>query len=273
MKKKIAAALSLMLIICGVAAAASAEATLSVSPTTPVTGQEITFSVGTTMDGLEAVINTTGLSFVRNTGLGNSNRVISVPGMQAEYVYTVTANPGETVSFILSDVNESDADGNEVPGQRAVWMATAVAQQSQPSESPTVTPSDTPSQQPSSDPSTQPSDTPSEQPSGEPSTSGSPAASPTAAPTTAGNPSPTVAPSSPQDGTSASNNPSGGAAGSISGGTNSGGSSGGTSAGGSSGGGAPPKTGDLTHFLALLGVIGALLLVIVIAGRKVFAEE
>lgn len=291
MKKRIITVLSILFIICAFNTAVSAEATLSASTTTPVTGQQITFTVGTTQQGLDALINTTGLSYVSNTGLGNSNHVITVPGMGSTYTYTVTASPGETVSFILSNVNESDADGNEMPGQRAVWMATAVGQQEPPSQEPTPPatgdptpptsspgndPTDDPTNPPSNDPTDGPTNTP-EPPASNSPGPGDPGASPTPVPPPSGNPSPTINPGTPQDGNNSQNSGGTTGGGTTGGGTTGGGTTGSTggTAGGTTNadGGAPPKTGDLTHFLALLGIIGALLLIIVIAGRKVFAEE
>lgn len=275
MRPKVAAmAAAVLLILCAAVGTASAEATLSASPSTPVSGGQISFDVGTTLEGLEAVISTTGLQYVSNTGLGNQNHVITVPGVGSVYTYTVIAQPGETVSFVLSDVMEADENGEEREGQRAVWMAAAVAPQ--PTQNPTGDPTGQPTGEPSSEPT--PSESPTASPSAEPSPSESasatasaePSPGPSEEPTVSGNPSPTIGPSASssagQNGTINSGGGSIGGSGTI---TDSGSSSGGSSSGGSG----MPRTGDIGHFWTLLGIIGGLIVVVIIAGKRVFAEE
>lgn len=273
MRSKVAALVVAMLLIIGLSTSvAQAEATLAVSPIEPVTGEQITFDVGTTMSGLEAMISTTGLTYVSHTGLGTQNHVVTVPGVVGSvYTYTVSARPGETVSFVLSDVMESDENGDEREGRTSAWMATA---QAAPTPPPTETP--TPSEEPSGQPSGEPSASdqppasppPSASPSEEPSATSSPSEQPTQ-PTISGNPSPTIGPGAGTQGGAGT----GGGSGTI-GGT--GGSGGGGSASGTIGGGSQqgvPQTGDLGHFWSLIGIIGVLIVIIVVAGKRVFAED
>ncbi|MBD5561047.1 MAG: hypothetical protein HDQ87_12005 [Clostridia bacterium] len=270
MRAKLAAALVCMLLLVGGAiSTVSAQATVVATPGTPVTGEQITFSIGTTMDGMDATITTTGLAFESNTGLGNSNHVIVVGSLDptAQYTYTVTAQPGETVSLILSDVTESDENGDEREGQRVTWFQTAQGR-AEPSQEPSAEPS--PSEQPSGEPSAQPSE--SAEPSGQPSqapASQAPASEAPTQPPIAGNPSPTIAPGATvtDPGTTTSNAP-----GTGSGTITSGGSTGGGQ-GGSTGGGDVPQTGDLGHFWFLLGIMGILLVIVIVAGKRVFAED
>lgn len=120
-------AAAILLIVSAAAASGSAEAILSASSNAPVTGQQISFDISSSMQGLEASITTTGLTYDSNTGLGGPTHVVVVPGIRSVYTYTVIAKPGETVSVILSDVVEADESGTEYEGRRAVWMATASA--------------------------------------------------------------------------------------------------------------------------------------------------
>lgn len=182
-KKTVLALTATLVLLISMVGAVSAAATITPSTDTPVTGEEITFTVGTTLEGLEADISVTGLSFVSNTGLGNASHAITVPGMGTAYTYRVTAEEGGTVSFVLSGVKEATADGQEVDGQTVSWMGTA-----QRAAEPTPTPSA--SEQPTESPSTEP--TPSQNP--DESSAPSPSESSDQTPAPSGNPSPTPTP-------------------------------------------------------------------------------
>lgn len=263
MNKRIFASVMVTLVL----VASLAAGAMAISVTGPVTvqpGEQVTLRIdGGNVEGVTADIATVGLEIVSfSGGLSDETSVLLLAdygGMTATYTYRVTAEAGQTVSFTLSNVIESQ-NMVDTPVAGAGWQANVVSGD-QPSESPSATP--TPTEAPSASPSTSPS----QEPSGSPSTDASPSVSATV--------SPSAAPSG-----SASTQPSVQPSPTISGGTPSSGNQGGTittppSSGNQGGSGGTttvvrlPKTADATTnmwiFASLTAAVGT---IAIIAAKK-----
>lgn len=96
-------------------------------PETVTPGSEIQIKVTGTMKGLSANIQTTGLQFVNvDGGLSDEETLILLEdfgGMTGIYTYNVTAQEGETVSFVMTQVTESDGE-RDIPANNMTWTGT-----------------------------------------------------------------------------------------------------------------------------------------------------
>lgn len=164
MKKKICASVMVALVlVAALATFASAAALIEINgPVTVQQGETVTLRVEVSgVEGITADVEATGMEIVSfSGGLSDATSLLLLEdygGMTATYTYRVTAGPGQTATFTLRNVIESQ-DMVDSNGPDQGWQAT-VASGDQPSESPTPSPSQEPSAAPS------PSDTPSTAPS------------------------------------------------------------------------------------------------------------
>lgn len=160
MKKRIIA--SVMITVLLIAALATNAFALSITgPQTVSNGETIILRIdGGSVEGVTADITTLGLELVMlSGGLSDASSVLLLEdygGMVANYTYRVTAQEGQTVSFTLSNVIESQ-NMIDTPLPTQQWTATVGApgasQTPAPSSSTAPSTEPSPSQQASSQPS------------------------------------------------------------------------------------------------------------------------
>lgn len=126
MRKKLLTSI-FVAVICIAALSATAFAVELTGPSTVTNGSEIDIKVTGTMKGLAANVTTTGLEFISvNGGLSDEETLILLEdfgGMEGVYKYRVTAPNGDTVSFALTDVYESDGE-QDIPANNMTWSGT-----------------------------------------------------------------------------------------------------------------------------------------------------
>ncbi|MEA4854380.1 MAG: PT domain-containing protein [Christensenella sp.] len=163
-KKKVVLSimLAVMLVMVVSVTAFAAAPSVSISNTSPKTGDTVTFTIkcSENVAGIQGAISTSGLQYISKvtnpSGMGSETMLITL-GNTASYTYKVTAAAGEQVSFSLANVITSDAEGNETTETGVFAAAATVVTPTEPTAEPTAEPTVQPTAEPTAQPTVNPS--------------------------------------------------------------------------------------------------------------------